>query len=198
MAKKGTALSPEQQADYRRAVSRVNKQLYRLEKHYAATGENIMATAYLGLQRDIKSFFGDQKRFSKSMPATVREYQKRMNAINRFYSKPSATISGMANIYGKRAKTWSKRMGANITADQMKNVFESGLYKELTDLYGSKTALKKLGMIERQKARIMKQIEAGQKITFLGSGARELNEALRDDNFALDAVLRHYYEGVAE
>ena len=190
-----TALTPSQQAEYRRAVERVNKQLYRLEKHYAKTGENLMATAYSGVQRDIKSFFGEQKRFSKSMPATLRDYQKRMNAINRFYSKPSATITGMQNIYGKRAQSWSKIMGAKITSEQMKNVFESGLYKELTDLYGSKTALKKLGMIERQKSRIMQQMEAGKKISFLGAGAKELNEALRSEAFELNDVLRRYYEG---
>ena len=163
MARRKTTLSDEQQSEYRKAVQRVNKQLYRLEKHYAQTGENLMATAYSGIMRDIKSFFGEQKRFSKSMPKTVREFQKYMNAINRFYSKPSATLSGMANVYGKRAKTWSKRMGANITADQMKNVFESGLYKELSDAFGSKTALKKLGFIQRQRERIMKQMEEGKK-----------------------------------
>lgn len=176
----------------------MNKQLYRLEKHYASTGENIMATAYGSLMRDIKSFFGEQKRFSKSMPKTVREFQKYINAINRFYSKPSATLSGMANVYGKRAKTWSKRMGANITADQMKNVFESGLYKELSDAFGSKTALKKLGFIQRQRDRILKQLEEGKKISFLGTGAKELNEIVNDPNFQFDSVLRRYYEGVAK
>lgn len=193
-----TTLSPEQQATYRRAVQRVNKQLYRLEKHYAKSGENILATAYSGILRDIKSFFGDQKRFSKKMPDTVREYQKLMNAINRFYSKPSATISGMQNVYSKRAKTWSKQMGANITADQMRNVFESGLYKQLSDAFGSRTALKKLGFIQRQRDRILKQLEEGKKISFLGTGAKELNEIVNDPNFQFDSVLRRYYEGAAQ
>ena len=193
-----TTLSPEQQATYRKAVQRVNKQLYRLEKHYAKSGENILATAYSGILRDIKSFFGDQKRFSKKMPATVREYQKLMNAINRFYAKPSATISGMANVYSKRAKTWSKQMGANITADQMRNVFESGLYKQLSDAFGSRTALKKLGFIQRQRDRILKQLEEGKKISFLGTGAKELNEIVNDPNFQFDSVLRRYYEGATQ
>lgn len=193
-----TLLSETQQREYRKAVQRVNKQLYRLEKHYTSSGENIMATAYGSLMRDIKSFFGEQKRFSKSMPKTVREFQKYMNAINRFYSKPSATLSGMANVYGKRAKTWSKRMGANITADQMKNVFESGLYKELSDAFGSKTALKKLGFIQRQRERIMKQLEEGKKISFLGTNAKELNDIVNDSTFNFDKVLRAYYEGAVK
>ena len=192
-------LSPEQQEAYRKAVQRVNKQLYRLEKHYAETGENIYATAYGSMMRDIKSFFGDEKkRFSKKMPASVRKYQKFMNAINRFYAKPSATISGMANVYSKRAKTWSKLMGANITADQMRNVFESGLYKELSDAFGSKTALKKLGFIQRQRDRILKQLEEGKKISFLGTGAKELNAIVNDPNFQFDSVLRRYYEGAVK
>lgn len=195
---KTTALSSEQQATYKREVQRVNKQLYRLEKHYAETGENIWATAYAGAMRDIKSFFGEQKRYSKALPATVREYQKIINSINRFYSKPSSTITGMSKIYSKRANTWSRKMKASITADQMKKVFESGLYKELTSIYGSATALKNLGMIERQKERIQKLIKQGKKIYFLGQNVKDLNDALNDENFELDDVLRRYYEGVTD
>lgn len=198
MAKRNTKLTEEQQEHYRLEVQRINKQLYRLEKHYEETGENIYATAYVGAMRDIKAFFGDQKRFSKSMPVTVREYQKIINAINRFYAKPSATLTGMQNVYGKRAKTWSRKMGADITADQMRNVFESGLYKELTDAFGSSTALKKLGFIQRQRERILKQLAEGKKITFLGTNAKELNDVVNDPSFKFDPVLRRYYEGVSK
>ena len=182
MAKKGTSLSPAQQEEYRLAVQRVNKQLYRLEKHYAATGENIMATAYKGILRDIKSFFGDQKRFSKSMPATVREYQKRMNAINRFYAKPSSTISGTKNVFQKRAESLSVKANAKISKEQLMALFETGLFKQLVkDTFGYVTGVKAIGRIQRQGERILKDLEQGKKITFLGRGAGELNRQLEAD-----------------
>lgn len=192
-----TLLSEAQQREYRKAVQRVNKQLYRLEKHYASSGENIMATAYGSVMRDIKSFFGEQKRFSKKMPATVREYQKIINAIKRFYAKPSATIRGMANVYSKRAKTWSKKMNANITADDMRDIFESGLYKEFASVYGSATVLRAIGMVERQADRLMDLIKQGKKVYFLGQNVKDLNDKLSEIP-DLDAVLRRYYEGVSK
>ena len=196
MAKK--KLTEAQKADYRRAVNRINKQLYRLEQHYAETGEDITKTAYVSVMRDIKSFFGEgKKRFSKVIPDGIRKYQKIMNAIKRFYEKPSSTISGMANVYSKRAKTWSKKMNADITADDMKDIFESGLYRELANHYGSATVLKKIGMIERQAERIKELVKQKKKIYFLGSGAKELNDDLAED-IALDSVLRRYYEGATQ
>lgn len=182
MAKRGTALSPEQQADYRREVSRVNKQLYRLEKHYEKTGGNIMATAYKGIIRDIKAMFGEQKRFSKSMPATVREYQKRMNAIRRFYEKPSSTITGAKNVFQKRAESISAKANANVTSEQLMALFETGLFKQLVkDTFGYVTGVKAIGRIQRQGERILRDLEQGKKITFLGRGAGELNRQLEAD-----------------
>lgn len=182
MAKKKTILSEEMQATYTREVWRVNKQLYRLEKHYAKTGENIMATAYAGIMRDIKSFFGEQKRFSKSMPSTIREYQKRMNAIKRFYDKPSSTITGMKSIYERRAEGLSTATGETITKDQLASMFETGLFKQLVkDTFGYATAMKAIGRIQRQAPRIIKDLQKGKKIVFLGRGAGELNKQLESD-----------------
>ena len=192
MARVRTSLSPAQQKQYRTAVERVNKQLYRLEKSAAATGENILDYAYKNIQRDIKSFFGDQKRFSKAMPKTMREFQKRMNAINRFYSMPTSTVSGMKKVYKKRAESISKRMGVTVTADQLKKVFETGLFRELYQQYGSKTAMKMIGAIEKQKDKILDQMAAGEKIKFSGEYSRRLNSAGVDD------ILERYLKENAE
>lgn len=182
MAKRKTTLTDEMQATYKREVARVNKQLYRLEKHYEKTGENIMATAYKGMLRDIKALFGDQKRFSKSMPATVREYQKRINAIRRFYEKPSSTISGTRNVFQKRAESISTKSGAKVTPEQLMALFETGLFKQLVkDTFGYVTGVKAIGRIQRQGERILRDLEQGKKITFLGRGAGELNRQLEAD-----------------
>ena len=175
-------LTEAQEADYKRAVARVNKQLYRLEQYYAKTGGNIMATAYKGIMRDIKSFFGDQKRFSKTMPKTVREYQKYMNAIRRFYEKPSSTISGAKNVFQKRAESLSTKAKVKITPEQLMALFETGLFKQLVkDTFGYVTGVKAIARIQRQGERILKDLEQGKKITFLGRGAGELNRQLEAD-----------------
>lgn len=197
MAKKKTTLSADQQAAYKREVARVNKQLYRLEKHYEKTGENIMATAYAGLMRDIKSFFGDQKRFGKAMPATVREYQKRMNAIRRFYDKPTATITGKKTVFQRRAEGLSRATGSKIDADQLAALFETGLFRQLIqETFGYVSAKKAIGFIQRQGERIAKDLQQGKKITFRGAGAAILNTRMEEDPAATNMLERYLRENV--
>ena len=197
MAKKKTSLSPELQATYKREVARVNKQLYRLEKHYEKTGENIMATAYAGLMRDIKSFFGDQKRFSKAMPATVREYQKRMNAIRRFYEKPTSTITGKKTVFERRAEGLSRATGSNIDPEQLAAMFETGLFRQLVkETFGYVSAKKAIGFIQRQSERIAKDLQQGKKIVFRGRGAGVMNTKLEEDPEMTNMLERYLRENV--
>ena len=197
MAKKKTTLSPELQATYKREVARVNKQLYRLEKHYAKTGENIMATAYSGILRDIKSFFGEQKRFGKGMPATMREYQKRMNAIRRFYDKPTSTITGKKTVFERRAEGLSRATGSKIDPEQLAALFESGLFRQLIkETFGYVTAKKAIGFIQRQGPRIVKDLQQGKKMVFLGRGAATLNNALLEDPEMTNMLERYLRENV--
>lgn len=190
MARKKTTLSQELQDAYKREVQRVNKQLYRLEKAYAGDPERLMETAYGTLMRDIKAEFGDQKRFGKGMPANIKEMRKRLNMIRRFYEKPSATLSGMKNVYGKRAATLSKKIGKTFTADDLKNFFDTGIFKALKDRFGSAKAMKYWKTIEVQKDRIAKQLEEGKKVTFRGRLAKDLNEY--GEAIGLDDMLREY------
>lgn len=184
-----TTLSKEMQSEYRRAVQRVNKQLYRLEKAYAGKPDQLQATAYSGIMRDIKKEFGDQKRFGKGMPKNMNEFRKRMNIINRFYEKPSATLSGMKNVYSKRAATLSKKLNTKLTTEDLKNFFDSGLWKALSDRFGSGKAMRYWKTIEKQKQRVVDQLNAGKKVTFRGALAKDINQ------MGLDSMLRDYLEG---
>ena len=197
MAKRKTTLSDELQAQYKREVARVNKQLYRLEKAYAGNPDKLMETAYGTIQRDIKAEFGEQKRFGKAMPENLKQFRKRMNIISRFYDKPSATLSGMKNVYGKRAATLSKKLGKHFTADDLKNFFDTGIFKALTDRFGSAKAMKYWKTIEVQRDRVAKHLEEGKKVSFRGRLAKEINlfvnqEAKEMYGVEFDAMLRDY------
>lgn len=188
MAKKKTTLSPELQAMYKREVARVNKQLYRLEKALAGKPERLAESAYGTLMKEIKKEFGEQRRFGKGIPANVNIYHKRMNMIRRFYEKPSATLSGWRGVHQKRAETYTKKLGMNLTADDLKDFFESGLWKELLDRFGSAKAIKYWKTVEKQKDRIVQQLNEGKKVTFRGRLAKDINE------MGVDDLLREYLE----
>ena len=160
------AISPELQKEYRRAVERVNKQLYRLEKASAREGyTGILDYAYRNAMRDIKAM-GGGKRFSKSVPQTMREYRKRMNAIERFESKPPSKLTGVKNIYEKRAETFSKKAGTDINWEGMAKIFESGLWESLVNRFESKTAQKMIGRIQKDAEKLREQMKAGEVLQF--------------------------------
>lgn len=192
MAKRKTTLSDELQAQYKREVARVNKQLYRLEKAYAGNPDKLMETAYGTIMRDIKAEFGEQKRFGKAMPENLKQFRKRMNIISRFYDKPSATLNGMRRVYSERAATLSKKIGKTFTAEDLKDFFDSGIFSALMDRlnFGSGKAMKYWKTIEVQRERVIKQLEEGKKVTFRGRLAKDLNQA--GEAIGLDNMLREY------
>lgn len=160
------AISPDLQKEYRRAVERVNKQLYRLEKASAREGyTGILDYAYRNAMRDIQAM-GGGKRFSKSVPKTMREYRKRMNAIERFESKPTSKLTGVKNIYEKRAETFSKKAGTDINWEGMAKIFESGLWESLVNRFESKTAQKMIGRIQKDAEKLREQMKAGEVLQF--------------------------------
>lgn len=197
---KRTTLTEEQQKTYFRAVEKVNRQLRRLAAHEREKGGKITQYAYRVLQADIKSFFGPgKKRFSTTdVPRDMRSYIARMNAIEAFYRMPTATLTGSKQIYDKRAASLSQSIGLEMSGDQLRRVFESGLFDQLMRVYGSATALKAVGEITETRKNIKEQLDAGQKIIFSGEAAEllntpEISSKYVDEQF-MDAV-RKYVEG---
>ena len=190
------AISPDLQKEYRRAVERVNKQLYRLEKASAKEGyRGILDYAYRNAMRDIQAM-GGGKRFSKSMPQTMREYRKRMNAIRRFEEKPTSKLTGVKNIYEKRAETFSKKAGTDIGWEGMAKIFESGLWESLVNRFESKTAQKMIGRIQKDADKLKEQMARGEAIQFNRHSVygRMLNEAMGGQG-GLSEMLMRYLDG---
>ena len=190
------AISPDLQKEYRRAVERVNKQLYRLEKASAKEGyRGILDYAYRNAMRDIQAM-GGGKRFSKSMPQTMREYRKRMNAIRRFEEKPTSKLTGVKNIYEKRAGTFSKKAGTDIGWEGMAKIFESGLWESLVNRFESKTAQKMIGRIQKDADKLKEQMARGEAIQFNRHSVygRMLNEAMGERG-GLSEMLMRYLDG---
>lgn len=192
------AISPDLQKEYRRAVERVNKQLYRIEQAAAKKREysNILDYAYRNAMRDIKAM-GGGKRFSKSVPKTMREYRKRMNAIERFESKPTSKLKTVKSIYEKRAETFSKQAGTDINWEGMAKIFESGLWESLVNTFESKTAQKMIGRIQKDAAKLKEQLQRGEVMQFNKHSVygRMLNAEMTDGKGTVSEMLMRYLNG---
>lgn len=173
-------------ADYIKAVKRINRQLQRIAKASREGGEDYTDYAYRLAMYDIKSIFGyahggrERRTFSTVIPTTKtgkpdqRRMAKVMRAIERFYEHPTATLTGIKDIYSKRAKTLSAKFGLEegeeLTANQLKKLFDSGLWRDLKkEGYGSKTIVKIIGDITKQKNELKEQLKKGDSIIEIDS-----------------------------
>lgn len=193
--------------EYARAIERINKQLYRIEKYAETSGEKITDYAYRLAMYDIKSIFGyadargtkERKRFSRKIPLTKegKLNQKRagkvMRAIERFYELPSSTLTGMKEIYEKRAETLSNKFGLDkaLTAKQLKKIFDSGLWARLSEKYASKTVITIIGQFERQKEDLKAKLEKGEAVVLTDSRySKRVAKIFKDNPDALERYLK--------
>lgn len=169
MAKAKTTLSADEQTQYRKMMQRVNKRITRLHSEAKKAGyEEIVNYAYRGFANDLKSM-GMDKYMSKSMPENRKEFRKRMSAMNRFIKSPTSSVGGVKKMYAKRAKTMSKKLGLNLTWQDLAKVFETGLWETLDEAgYGSKSIFKVVAEIHADQKDIKKKLKAGEAIQFKG------------------------------
>ena len=139
--------------DYNRMARSANKQLYRLEKYSEEPGyENITKFAYAKAMKNIKRRYGSDKiRFRLANENTdLRRLRGDINAVLEFMNSPSRTKSGIQAIYQTRADTINKRYGTSFTWQTMADYYISGLNVKLDLFYGSKTALKVFGELQKK------------------------------------------------
>lgn len=193
--------------EYVKQVNRINKQLQRLEKRatsktkYAPSmgGNKILNYAYRGAMIDIKELFGEttaggkqRKRFSKALPANVAEYQAVMNAIKSFYDKPTSTLTGIAKVYKRRAKALSQKYNIDITADELADIFDSGLWDAIANNYGSETTMEMVIEVREKSQEIKEKLKRGEAIEW-SSDYSDNFENISD----LNSILERYLKGNA-
>ena len=186
---------------YRRLAKTADQRLVRLEK---ASEEEFfhVATqwAYAKATRDIMKWIpvGDNKstklRFN-TKPPEGEDLIAKINDIKSFLSSPTSTKAGIINVYKKRADTVNKKYGTNFTWKQLAKYYESGQAKLWDDKFGSKTALRTIGKIQKDKRNIIKAIkEADRKDVRInakdkGVLSRTVKMALKDNNLNIEDLL---------
>lgn len=139
--------------DYNKMARAANKQLYRLEQYSKEPGyENITKFAYSKAMKNIKRRFGSDKiRFGLAGENTdLRRLRGDINAALEFMNAPSRTKTGIQEIYQERANTINDRYDTSFTWQTMADYYTTGLNAKLDKQYGSKTALKVFGELQKK------------------------------------------------
>lgn len=185
---------------YRRLAKTADQRLVRLEKYQDDQYYKVAAQwAYSKATRDIKKWLKpgqkepDKLRFNTAPPKDTEDLLAKINDIKSFIESPTSTKQGITNIYKKRADTVNKKYGTKFTWEQLAKYYESG-QSELWDAkYGSKTALKMIAYIQKNKDEIVKKIEEADAKDLRVSKSmieRQVAKALKDNDLNIKDLMK--------
>lgn len=166
---------------YRRLAKTADQRLVRLEQLNAAADAEISRKlkkgekrseaqyyktaelwAYRRAQIDIRKWNKyvepNKFRFNTKPPKDQENLLAKINDIKTFLSMPTSTKSGITEVYQKRVDKFNKKYGTNFTWPQLAKYYEKGIDKKWLDKFGSKTALKVIGVLQANADKLKKRI----------------------------------------
>lgn len=158
---------------YKKRAKLADQYMRRLEKLAASDKKykSITNYAYRRARHDIETWGGGKNgrppRFDTKAPGTLQGLKAKLKDIERFLTSPTATKRGIDTIYSKRAKTMSERYGTSANWEDMVKFYSRGLNDKMDGLYGSKTALRAVGRIQKNAKAIRKAIKKGELDTYI-------------------------------
>ena len=155
------------QSFYKQIAKAADARLLSLERLSKKEGfENVLEWSYREAMYNIHASFGDKaKRFNRKLPDDLRTVYKDIRNVLNFLEQPTSSRQGIAEIYQKKSDTIYKRYGVKTDWQSIAGLFESRLYQKTDSKYGSKTALKAIGFIQRNTKDILKALQEGKSIS---------------------------------
>lgn len=151
---------------YKTLAKTADQRLVRLESysHDKEMG-NVLQWAYARAQRDIEQWSGEgATRFNTAPPDSVQGLMAKIEDIKTFLSSESSTKQGIKNILQRRADTFNEKYGTNYKWDEVGEFFDSELYEDLNKKYGSDTMQTSIGVIQKNKKKILNAMEKNKDI----------------------------------
>ena len=167
-------------AEYRKLAKRADQRMVRLEAaRYTPGYENVLKYAYARAQKDLRKWASSAKlkskqplRFNTAVPKTktgavdVRSLQNKINVIQRFLHSDTGSINptkesrGIKALYQDRVDRLNKKYQTAFTWETLAKYFEDGTADKLAAKYGSKTALRIIGQIQKKPKEVIQQLNA--------------------------------------
>lgn len=152
---------------YKSIAKAADARLLALERLSGKEGyKDVREWAYKLAMYDIHASFGQQaKRFNRKIPDDLTQIYKNIRNVLTFLESPTSSKQGIDEVYQKRAETIKQRYGVQTNWQSIAGLFESKLYQKTDSKYGSKTALRAIGFIQRNTDTILKALEEGKSIS---------------------------------
>ena len=150
---------------YRTLAKSADQRLVRLEAYeHDPNFANATKWSYARAMRDIKQWSGDQaNRFNTAPPKSMSALQAKIEDIKTFLASPTSTKKGMKDILQKRADTLNKQYGTKFKWNDVGTFFESELASKMDADYASKTMIKIVAALQKNKKQILKEMKDAQE-----------------------------------
>ena len=150
---------------YRTLAKTADQRLVRLEAYeYDPNFKNATKWSYARAMRDIQQWSGEQaKRFNTAPPESMAALQAKIEDIKTFLSSPTSTKKGIKEILQRRADTLNEEYGTNFKWNDVGTFFESELAQKMDSDYASKTMIKIVASLQKNKKEILKELKAAQE-----------------------------------
>lgn len=146
---------------YKTIAKTADTRIRRLEQYSSEPGyKDATRWAYAKAKYMIKEWSGPEAEFfDTKAPSSTQQLQQKIADIMAFLNAPSSTKSGIKSIHQKRAATINKDYGTKFTWQDTATFFESSLRDDMEERYGSKTMVRIIGRIQKQKDDVIKAIQ---------------------------------------
>ena len=150
---------------YRTLAKSADQRLVRLEAYeHDPNFANATKWSYARAMRDIKQWSGDQaNRFNTVPPKSMAALQAKIEDIKTFLASPTSTKKGMKDILQKRANTLNEQYGTKFKWNDVGTFFESELASKMDADYASKTMIKIVAALQKNKKQILKEMNEAQE-----------------------------------
>ena len=187
----------EYRAFYKKIAKAADNRLRRLEElSRNPKYKEVTEWAYKVAQKDIRDMFGsDARRFNKKLPANLNTVYKDINRVLNFLNAPTSTKKQIDEIFVKRANTIKDKYGVDMSWSKTATVFDTVLWKKTGARKASATALKAIGVIQKNKAQIKRALKENKPIAIIlpsdKDGKKDINLESTINHF-----LRYYKKDV--
>lgn len=154
---------------YKKIAKAADNRLRRLEELATKEGyKEVLEWSYKVAQRDIRDAFGtNATRFNKKLPDNMNSVYKDINRVLKFLNAPTSTKQSIDEIFLKRAATIKEKYDVDMTWSKTATVFDTVLWKKTGARKASATALKAIGIIQKNKKQITRALQQNKPISII-------------------------------
>ena len=181
---------------YHRLAKTADQRLVRLESYeHDKYFKPATQWAYSRAQHDLQRWTGKgpgakHLRFNTAAPKSEEKLISKINDIKHFLSSPTSTKKGIIDVYQKRADTINKRYGTDFEWKSLAKFYDSGQAELWDSKFGSKTALRTIGVIQKKSKEMLQRIkdaeEKDQKTEDATMADKMVRMALKDNDLNIE------------